>query len=47
MIDHLVGRPSPSWKRVQVSLCLSDVLDQSRLLGLTRDPLLAMENRPG
>ena len=22
MIDHLIGRPSPSWKRAQVSLAV-------------------------
>lgn len=48
MIDHIVGTPSPSWKRTQVSLLhVSSHPTPIFHPGFSRHLLLAMENYMG
>ena len=47
MIDHIVGRPSPSWKRTQVNnhiLSLPSILSDQT--GFSCDLVLALEDHP-
>ena len=47
MIDHLLGRPNPSWKRTQVCLFPQPTPAQAHpALGLSRHHLLDLETRP-
>jgi hypothetical protein len=52
MIDHLVGRPSPSWKRIQVGFLywltahfLHSITPSD--LGVSRHILLGLADHPG